>query len=106
MYFFWAIKESLKPCISYSVKYKGLEYYVKSSLSGYGYWDLINTKTRKIDYYRVSQSELKPIIKRFKIWFSVFKNSYKFQKSSWYRIDINKNLFSRISYINSDNIKF
>lgn len=105
MLFFLSLKESFKVNQSYIVEYKSNIYYVKSYLSGYGYWDLISLYN-KIDEYRVDQKYLKPIIKDYKIWFSVFKSKYLFQKKAWYRIDCKKSIFSRISYVNSNNIKF
>lgn len=46
------------------------------------------------------------VIRGFKRDFRVFKQRYSFQMSSWYYIDYRNKLGSRISYYNSNDIRF
>lgn len=106
MYVLWALNESLKPCIGYKVYYKGKLYYVKSSLNGYGKWNLICPITKDVHHFNINQKKLKVMPPSFKTWRSVFYGCYYFQKSSWYSIDIKKSIFKRISYKTSEDISF
>lgn len=105
-YFLWAFLETFKPVTYDLVKYKGRKYHVKSSLSGYGFWDLLYPESLSIAYYRINQKKLKVNYLSFKRFVSVFRDKIRFQKQNWQFIDLTKPFLSRISYKSSENIKF
>ena len=103
--FFWSLKETLKPNTYDAVIYKEKKYYIKSSLCGHDIWDLYEKNFKSPTFKRIKGSELKVVhsFKRFKV---VFNQNMHFQKTSWQSIDFNKKLGSRLSYYNSNNIRF
>lgn len=102
----WALGESLKPSQCYSVKYKGEEFCVKPAFNRDNCWHLIKRGDGKPTHFHIDGKDLKVNLHSFKRWHGHFKSMYRFQKTSWYSIDICKPFGTRISYINSDNIRF
>ena len=103
--FFWSLKETLKPNTYDTVIYNGEKYYIKSSLCGHNIWDLYKKNNEILIIKRIRGEDLKVVhsFKRFKV---VFNQNMHFQKTSWQSIDFNKKLGSRLSYYNSNNIRF
>jgi len=101
----WAIKMSFKPTTYDLVEFKGNNYYIKSSLCGEDIWELYEKGNTKPVYSRIRGNELK-IIKSFKRFKEVFKHYMRFQVTSWQSIDCRNPIGTRLSYINSENIKF
>lgn len=113
----YAFVNSFKPTTYSIVKYQGDKFYIKSSLSGHNIWDLypidkdktigkfwaINPQTGAI--HRIHGSQLVHVMswRKFK---EDFKSHLQHQKSSWRLIDNRKPIGTRLSYINSENIKF
>jgi hypothetical protein len=114
--FYWAFKESFKPTTYSIVKYHGAEFYIKSSLTGHNIWDLypLNGKVKASMFFHInpnkgcveqihgSQLQVLYSWKKFK---EDFKSHLDFQKSYWGLIDEQKPIGTRLSYINSENIK-
>ena len=103
--FFWSLQMTLKPTTYDAVIYKGKKYYIKSSLCGHDIWDLYEKNFKSPTFKRIKGSELKVVhsIKRLK---DVFNECMNFQKTSWQLIDCNKQIGKRLSYYNSNNIRF
>lgn len=99
----WALNKSLKVNNWDEVMYNGKKYYAKSSLIGNDIWDLYNDGEEILYYKNGKDLRIIHSWKRFK---RVFKEMLYFQKSSWGLIDQNKPLFTRLSYKNSEDIKF
>lgn len=82
------------------VEYKGEKY---SVLYGNPHWELTQLNTTL--HNQVESAKLK-VIRNLSRDLIRIAEDYKFQMQSWYSIDINYSIFRRISYKNSDNIKF
>lgn len=98
-YFLWILSRLKNPTTYDKVVFKGEEYFIKY---GNPYWIFIDSHFGKKQF----KSRQFKVVRSLKRDFRVFKHLYGFQKRSWYSIDVRNNLFSRISYKGSDNIKF
>ena len=103
---FWAFKKSFEPSQCYSVNYNGVEFCIKPSFTKSNCWNLYHKGLDYPSFERIDGKDLKVNLVSFNRWFNHFKSMYKFQKWSWYNIDCKKPFGSRLSYINSDNIRF
>lgn len=101
----WSVKRSLEPTTYDSVTYKGMSYYIKSSYTGHNKWNLFDSTSQKPIFTNVKGKELK-VKHSFRRFVDVVKRHMYFQKSNWESIDCNKNIGSRLSYNNSNDIKF
>ena len=98
----WSICSIFEPHNYDIVLYKGDEYFIKSSLTGRNKWNLYSDA---IKFNSIHGTELK-ILHSMKRCLIIFNQSMKFQKDAWESIDCCHELGQRLSYINSDNIKF
>jgi len=101
----WSFKMTFKPTTYDLVEFKNNKYYIKSSLCGEDIWNLFEKGKDKCSYSHIRGNELK-IIHSFKRFKEVFNHYMFFQKSSWQSIDCKNPIGTRLSYINSENIKF
>lgn len=101
----WAIKQSFLPTTYDIVIYQSNEYYILPSLTGNNTWDLYVKYSKKPTHRRICGSDLK-IKNSYRRTFNQYKNKMNFQKQNWESIDCSKPIGSRLSYINSDNIRF
>lgn len=99
----WALNRLRTPSTYDLVIYKGNKYYVKSSLTGHNIWNL--SIGGEIKYRLIKGEELR-VVYSFKRAKRVFKEMMRFQETSWQSIDLSKPLGTRLSYYNSDNIRF
>lgn len=101
----WSFNQTFKPTTYDDVVYNGKHYYIKSSFTGYNIWNLYESESREQIHSYIKGSDLKIIhsLRRFRV---VFKGNLNFQLNNWYMIDCSKPIGSRLSYNNSDNIKF
>lgn len=102
----WAFNESFKPSKCYSVEFQGVTCNIKHSFTGYNKWHVTSKLVPELKWRNIHGSELIVNLHSFKRWYNNFTSCYKHQKWSWYLIDIRNPLGTRLSYINSDNIKF
>jgi hypothetical protein len=105
-YAIWAFQESFKANGNYYAKYKGNLYYLKNEIFDENVWSLISVKDTNVKISYINIKEFKVIIPTIERFIDTFKSKMFFQNSSWYLIDIRKPIGTRISYNNSDNIKF
>ena len=102
----WAFKKSFEPAECFSVNYQGFKFVIKPSFTKDNCWNLHARGNKTPLFYRIDGNELKVNYISFKKWFGNFKSMYLHQKWSQYSIDIRKPIGTRLSYINSDNIRF
>ena len=103
--FIWAIKTSLKPTTYDLVEYKGDTFFIKSSLTGEGVWNLFKVGETSATYFYIKNRDLK-LLHSFKRFVKVIKWHLHFQETSWGRIDRNKPIGRRLCYYSSENILF
>lgn len=97
-YAIWAYQRLSYPTTYDKINYQGELGYCQNGVNA-PYWKI------SLKDERVHERHLL-VIRDFKRDFRVFKQHYNFQMSYWYSIDYRNPLFSRISYLNSSNIKF
>lgn len=94
-YFLWSLTRINKPHLGDIVIYNGSEYCLIQGVSD-PRWDLLEMSTsNRINGVNKKHFKLK---KFFKGRFERILSSYDFQMKNWFRIDINKKIFSKISY--------
>lgn len=95
-YVIWAITQLKEPTSYDTVIFNGRQHWIEYANP---HWKIKNIpgQLKKQDF---------KIVRGFKRDIRVFKQRYKFQKTSWYSIDYRNPFFTRISYMSSDNIHF
>jgi hypothetical protein len=101
----WSINQSFKPTTYDLVEFMGNKYYIKSSLTGEGVWNLYLKVSKEPNHRFIRTNELK-LIHSFGRFVRVFKEHMFFQWSSWQSIDCRNPIGTRLSYLSSDNIRF
>ena len=101
----WALNKIIKPTTYDIVLFNGNKYFIKSSLTGDNIWNLYKMGVDKPIYMHIRGNEFK-IIHSLDRFVKCFKNHMKFQVQSWQQIDERKPIGTRLSYYNSDNIRF
>jgi hypothetical protein len=105
-YIIWAFEESFKANSNYYAKYNGNMYYLKNEIYSENIWSLISIKDTNVKLQYINIKDFKVIIPSIGCFIRTFKSKMFFQNSSWFAIDIRKPIGNRISYNNSNNIKF
>lgn len=102
----WSMCSIFEPHNYDIVLYKGDEYSIKSSLTGYNKWNLYKRGIVGLNTFSNIRGKEFKICHSLKRCLIIFKESMGFQKMSWELIDISHPLGTRLSYINLENIKF
>lgn len=100
----WSISKAFQPDTYDYVKYVGQKMYIKSALTGHNKWNIYSNYDKCVRR-NINGDEL-TVCHSLTGLKSKFKQNLKFQKSNWESIDKRKPIGSRLSYINSNNIKF
>lgn len=108
----WAISQVSKLKEGDVVMFKnsdGTQFIIKPSFTGYDKWNLYQSGESKPAHNYINGKRLKMILIDKYSWkriSRIYKNSLNFQITSWKLIDELKPIGKKLSYINSDNIKF
>jgi|SRR5699024_6413913 len=103
--FIWLIKNIGKPDTYDEVIYKGDKYWIKSSLTGYNIWNLYKNEEKNPTYFRIKGDDLK-VKRSFKKLKNTIKLMMRFQKNTWQQIDMENRIGSRLTFYNSEDIKY